>query len=340
MSLKQAINIALEYNPQLAAQRQDVSAAAARKDLAFSRALPNIRARTSYTDYINDQPLITIGGDPRGQTFTDKIANPGLLLDMPIFTSGRIINQIKAAELLRKASSHTLARTIQEMIFNVSSVFYSILAQEKVIESLQFSLKALREHLKQVKKLIANQKATKVDRLRIEVRLANVQENLARFRNILEVERYALANLLGIENIAGVLELKGKLDFKKKSLPPFKDAVREAYKKRMDYQAAKRNVEAVARQLDVARSELWPIIDLEASYGERWDVSNISKHEDAGWFGVTLSLPLFEGGRLRAAIREEKSKLAAAQERLRKLKLQVRLDVQTALSMFLQLRNE
>jgi outer membrane protein TolC len=52
--------------------------------------------------------------------------------------------------------------------------------------------------------------------------------------------------------------------------------------------------------------------------------------EDAGWVGVVIDIPLFEGGRINANVREQRARLAASQERLRKLELQVRLDVETA----------
>jgi outer membrane protein TolC len=45
---------------------------------------------------------------------------------------------------------------------------------------------------------------------------------------------------------------------------------------------------------------------------------------------MTLTLPLFEGGRISAKVREEVSALGAAQERLRKLNLQIRQEVETA----------
>lgn len=332
LTRREAIDIALANNPGLAARRRDFSAAGAREDIAVSRRLPDVRARTSYTDYVNEQPLVAIGGSPQGQTFTDDIATAEVMVDMPLFTGGRITSQIRAAELLRKASRHTLARTRHELIFNVSSVFYGILAQERVIESLEFSRTSLREHLEQVKNLIENQKATKVDRLRTEVRLANVREELARAENNLRIKRHALANLLGIEDRAGALELDGELEFEEKPVAAAKEAVARAYKRREDYRSAKRGVEARARRVDAARADRWPDVAFEAAYGNRWDVSHVSESEDAGRVGVALIVPLFEGGRIGAAIREEKSKLGAAQERLRRLKLQVRLEVQTALS--------
>jgi len=55
-----------------------------------------------------------------------------------------------------------------------------------------------------------------------------------------------------------------------------------------------------------------------------------------GSIGVGVAIPLFEGGRVVAKVSEERATLAAAQERLRKLELQIRQDVETA---FLDIRS-
>jgi outer membrane protein TolC len=49
-----------------------------------------------------------------------------------------------------------------------------------------------------------------------------------------------------------------------------------------------------------------------------------------GRVGVVVDIPIFEGGRIEARVRQEKARLLAAQERLRRLELQVQLDVETA----------
>jgi len=54
--------------------------------------------------------------------------------------------------------------------------------------------------------------------------------------------------------------------------------------------------------------------------------------EDVGRIGIGVDLPLFEGGRTHARVREERAKLGASQERFRKLELQIRLEIETALS--------
>jgi outer membrane protein TolC len=60
----------------------------------------------------------------------------------------------------------------------VSAVFYSILGYGRVIESLEFSIQVLEEHLKRVSQLLAAQKASRLDYLKTEVRLADLRQSL------------------------------------------------------------------------------------------------------------------------------------------------------------------
>jgi outer membrane protein TolC len=59
-------------------------------------------------------------------------------------------------------------------------------------------------------------------------------------------------------------------------------------------------------------------------------VASADDFEDVGRVGVTVNIPLFEGGALRARVQKERARLYAAQQRLRKLELQIRLEVEMA----------
>jgi outer membrane protein TolC len=47
--------------------------------------------------------------------------------------------------------------------------------------------------------------------------------------------------------------------------------------------------------------------------------------------GVVAEYPIFDGGRIRSQISEQETKFASQQQQLRKLTLQIRLDVETAI---------
>jgi outer membrane protein TolC len=187
-------------------------------------------------------------------------------------------------------------------------------------------------------------KAAKVDLMRTEVRVADLEQNLERETNVLEIQKRVLATLLGLDEKVN-LKIAGKLTFENKAFSSGQ-LVPLALDRRPDYRGARDKVEAQARKVDVARAGHAPNLNLVGSYGyrgtgvsgvldDRGGGGNLARnrgpwYDDDGQIGVTLTMPLFDGGLITAKVKEEFSALAAAQERLRKLNLQVRQEVETA----------
>ncbi len=337
LSLAEAVSVALANNPELAAAGYDVEAAGAGRDIALGAILPRVNVVGGFTRHLDDQRLAPARFNGERGVFSDDVLSSDLVVTMPLFTGGRRISEIKAAELLEASAEHRLARSRSELVFNVSSVFYSILAQRHVVESLEFSETALAEHLRRVEELIAAQKAARVDLLRTEVRIADIQQRLARERNVLAIQARVLANLLGLqdEQSEGVL-VAGTLTADTEAAIDQAGGLAKAYSQRGDYLAARSALEAQAKRVDAARAGHWPTVAVQGAYGGRWAAgasdrpSGTSSFEDVGRVGVVVDIPVFEGGRIDARIRQERANLAAARERLRRLELQVRLDVETA----------
>jgi len=340
LRLVEAIEIALERNPEVAAVGHDAAAAQARKDAAWGAMLPAVSAEGAYTHYLDDQRLVQARFNGEPGVFSEDIYSGDLVLRIPLFAGGKLINEARAANLLSQASEHRLGRTREELIFNVTSVFYGILAQEKLIDSLAFSQEALVSHLKRVNDLIAAQKAARVDRLRTEVRLADVQQKTVREKNALAVQKQLLTNLMGAEPTSPTLELQGALDEMTTTSLTMAEGIAAAFVARPDYLAARQELEAQGRRIDVARAGHSPTVGLFGAYGGRWAANpseqpmGAGNSEDVGRVGIGVEIPLFQGGRIRARVKEERAKLAAAQERLHKLELQIRLEVETALLNF------
>lgn len=335
LTLDEAIRVAMVNNPTVAATAYDVDAAQAQRDLAAGQRLPSLHVVSGYNHYLDGQRLIQPHENNQPGAFSRDIFGTDLVLTMPLFTGGRITSEIKAAELLQKAAEHRLSRTREELVFNVSSVFYGILAQREVIDSLEFSKKTLQEHLKRVSELITAKKAAKVDKLRTQVRVTDLQQRLVRQRNVLATQQRVLTNLLGLKKAANV-KPAGKLVLAQAAVLGQDQALQQALSERPDYLAARSALEAQAKAVDAARAAQWPTVAMEGAYGGRWAAGTTGRSlgsdrsGDIGQAGVVVDIPIFEGGRIKARIRQERFRLMAARERLRQLELQVRLDVETA----------
>ncbi|MDI6451525.1 TolC family protein [Anaerobaca lacustris] len=336
LTLAQAIDIALANNPDVAAAHWDHQAAQARHDHIAGSRWPRLGVVGSYMRHLDEQRLLPVRqpGDPA--ILSQDIVSGDLVVTMPIFTGGRLIHQIQAAELLEEAAEHRLARNREELVFNVSSVFFNILAQRRVIQSLEFSVRTLQEHLDRVDALVAARKAANVDRLRTEVRLANVRQQLVQEGNVLAVQHRVLASLLGWEQADATRLVQGNLETAEEtSVPELETALATACSDRADYLAAQSALEAQAHNVDAARAGRSPTVVLQGSYGGRWAAGSTTgtgdKLDDIGRIGLAMEIPIFEGGQINATVQEQRAHLAAARERLRKLELQIRLEIETAL---------
>jgi outer membrane protein TolC len=336
LTLGQAVDMALAANPEVSAKRWEAEAAEARRGQVFAERLPSIGVVGTYMRHLDEQRILPVRqpGDPA--ILSRDIISEDVVLSMPLFTGGRLVNRVKAAELMRDAAGHRLVRSREELVFDVSSVFFSILAQERVVGSLEFSRQTMKKHLERVEALVAARKAAGVDRLRTEVRLADIEQKLLYERNLLAVQRRALANLAGYEPGLQGIELREEPEmFDESDVPDFETALATAWKKRGDYMAARCELEADARNVDAARASRWPVLSLQGAYGGRWAAGTTvgagDEFGDAGRIGIGFEMPLFEGGGIGAKIRESRADLAAARERLRGMELGVRLEIETAL---------
>lgn len=388
LSLDYCIQTALRNNPGLSATAWDTETARLQKRIRAAKRWPSIQFKGDYFHHQDEQRTHPPHEQGELPYYTTDLASAMLTFHLPLYAGGRIVNEIRAAELLAGAAEHTLGRTKDEIVFNVTSTFYGIAAQRCVLESLDFSKKALREHLDRVQDLVAAQKAAKVDVLRTEVRLADIEQQRLQQKNIYDIERRLLANLMGIEkDESPVMEIaKEALLTDVETREKMDEVILRAYDQRDDYAASIAELEAQAKRVDIARGQREPAVSLEASYGGRWGIggdTNPSKahsrslsidaegnptwtrtppmsnryrslattfgpggkishrltqtqykradpYEDLGQVGVSVAMPIFEGGRIRAEIAKERTRLRAAQERLRKLELQIRLEVETA----------
>ncbi len=354
ITLDEAIEIARRNNPSLVSGNWDIQTAAAQRNQAASARWPQFTTTETFRDYLQNQRLQQARINAEPGLFAQGILSVDLSVKMPLFTGGQIRSDITAAEFQVLAAQNRLARTWEELIFNISSAFYNILAQRKVVESLRFSRNAMIKQRQRVLDMMSVDKAAKVDVLRTEVRLADLEQRLVREQAVLDIQRRLLTTFLGVDLAAGPMEVEGDLRLRG-PVPDLNGALAMAYAERGDYRSALASLDAQAMKVNSARAARWPKVSVDGSIGMRSAtgvddngraytnrLNESSKPLRGPWpypdsnlavgsMGVVVEYPLFTGGRIASQIDEQEAKLASAQAALRKLALQIRLDVETAL---------
>jgi len=337
-ALQELISVALANNPELSAATFDKSAAEARTISAKGSRLPRFNVEGGYTIYSDDLRLVAASYNGEVGVFGNNVLAADLVLRLPLYAGGRLVAEQRAAELLEASAGKRLARSREDLVYNVSSLYYTLLAQEKLIASLSFSVKTMEGQLERANRLIAARKAARVDALRTEVKLADLRQRVMREQNSMNVLRQALMNLLGRTDGSSNLAISGELQAPTLDVRTIETLTKTALERRQDAIAARTELDAQEARVAAARAGHWPTVNLVGAVGWRQMVnpSQEPKGQDAGRdasrIGITVDIPLFEGGRTNARISEEQAKYSSQSRRLDKLLLQVRLEVQTALA--------
>lgn len=336
MDLAKAVELALQNNPELKAAESDIGVASAQREKAAAARWPTLRAQTGLTEYRREQRLFpaAVPGEPA--TISHQILGADVLLAFPLYTGGRLSGTLDAAELAEEASRSTSRWTKTELVYRVTAAYFGILAQRRLLSALDTSEAAMLQHLERLGALVEERKAAPLDRQRVEVRLAALKQRRIQEQTALEVQTLTLLALIG-NTSRPPPRVTGELSEPQAQGPKEAEALlQEALSQRADYRAMRDAVKSQEHRVEVAVAGHYPQLQVLGSYGLRWGAfpsqqpEGVSAIADVGQLGIYLDVPIFEGGRGSAEVREQQARLSAMQERLRQVELRVRLELEAA----------
>lgn len=328
LTLDACISATLTNNPDLQAAIAETNAAEARQRQARSALLPSLRVESGYEHYSDRQRILPPHGGGEPGVFSDRLGRAEAVVSVPLFAGGRFINGMRAAAHAREAQQWQSGRLRDELVFGVARLYHSIQGLDKRALSLEQSLEAMRAQRRRVAAMLEAKKAARVDLLRTDVRVAELERRLLVVRNEQAALRARLGSLMAADITHRPFAYQEMVDTS--ALVVDKDTIlAQALQNRGDYQAARQQCEAQARRVDIARGAFLPVLSAKAGYGIRSDLAG--EHELGGSTGIGLSIPLVEGGRHAAKADEERALLAARQERMEALRSRIGAEIETAM---------
>ena len=274
---------------------------------------------------------------PPDREFNNNIFSFGGSITIPIYTGGRITNQIKLEKLGRELAANRLAQTRDELIFNVASVYYNILKLKDFIRATRKSKEQLLESKRVVQQRFNEGKVARVDTFKVNTRLAEVEQILIRFLNAQEILYGLLDVLLGEEagkpktTISGDLRISSQQLTQKASLIQkysLPEVQHQAFQHRPEILAAQKKLKMQEKKIQIRFAEHLPNIELRGQVqGVTGDNSGLFPQVFAGIF---LSVPLFSGGTIEAKVTGERLRYAKLHKELIQLKLNVTQEVHAA----------
>lgn len=328
LTLDKCIAATLAGNPDLHAAIAEIDAAEARVRQARAALLPTLRIESSYERYSDPLRILPPHGAGEPGVFGDRLGRAEAVVLVPLLRGGRSLDGMRAAVHARDMQHWQTGRLRDELVFAVAQLYHTIHGLGKRAQSVQQSIEAMEAQRRRVAAMLEAKKAARVDLLRTDVRVAELQRRLLVVRNEQAALRARLGSLMAADIAGRPLASTAQIDTS--ALDTDRDTLYEqALRNRGDYLAARQQLEAQARRVDIARGALLPSLSAQAGYGIRSDLSG--EYEPGGSAGVSLSIPLFEGGGNAAKVDEERALLAAWQKRMEALRLRINAEIETAM---------
>ena len=327
ITLKQAVEIALEKNPLRKAAIADTRAASAGVKEAQSALFPRIVF--SETAMRGNDPVYAFGTRLRQQRFTaadfalNRLNSPTPVGNFStrfagqwnVFDSFAKYKNIGRARDMQAAASRQLERTDQELVFQVVDAYYGLLLAIREEEVAQQSAKTSSALLERSKNRYQSGLTVQSDFLSAQVNAASRQQQLIQARNAIAVARAQLSNALGL---ASDSEWQPAEALPETQLPvtPLAELEQRALADRPDLKRIASEQAAQDKSVSAARSAFGPKLNVFAG----WEADNSTLFAGGGgnnWTGgVELQFDLFTGGQKSAQLSREK----ASQQRVAALK--------------------
>lgn len=281
----------------------DIRAAMARVDQA--RAL----TRSAEGDYSPQVALNPTAARTRSAT-TDRTTNR---FSLPLVASyevdvwGRLRRQSEFYRATEAASAADFAVVLQTALADVTQGYVNLRLFDTQRLILEKALALYRRQLELTQIKFKSGLALQTDVLKASTSVDSAINQLAENERLRAKQEHALAVLLGRAPSELTLE-RGSLVTAVPVIPAGLPS--ELLTRRPDVASAERSLAAANAQVGVAKANFFPSLSLTGAAGfESVDLQNLTEWGNRAWsFGPSLSLPIFQGGKLNAALKQAKAR--------------------------------
>ena len=289
LSLRQAMDMAVERNKTLANAALDIRIAQANKWAAIAAMLPQVSASADYSNFMGYEM------DLRGMTIAmPPYVTLGVRTSLT-FTPAMLVNA-QISELSRKMSDTSLQMSEQEITNQVKTLYLSSLVSEEVLGLLGRNLECLERlyDMTTTSVKVGASEQTAADQ--IAVQAAQLKNSIASSKRALEMTYNSMRLLLDVD-VATELDLTDTLDALM-TVDDYVQLIGEDFDLERNYtwQMASQSTELAKKQLDATVMAGMPSLTAYHQYSYKEYLSkdaNVMNMTPPNMVGATLSIPLF-----------------------------------------------
>lgn len=312
--LRSALLAAYNTNPSLQSARETQRATDEGVPIARADGLPSANVTAQDTEYVKQSTILSTTG-------AQRLGSVSGTLNVPLYSGGAVRNAVKAAEIRVDAGKAGLRGTESTVFSTVVGAYMDVILDEAVVRLNRTEVQTLQVNLQATTDRFQIGDLTRTDVAQSQSRLALAQGNL----------RGAEANLASARE--HYIAVVGKAPVSLEPPPPLPglptdadEAVEIALAQNPDLIAARERSRAAKSDVGVAGASRLPRLSLFADslYGNYFGTLSVIGSGNSGGslpqsgttadVGIRATIPLYQGGRPSAEVRQAQAREGAALE--------------------------
>jgi outer membrane protein len=276
-------------------------------------------------------PTLNFIASTRRDLVADTTTSTARLVgELSLYQGGRRIAATQAARATVEATRQQLVALEAQVLFDAVTAYLEVWEAQQVVSVRQSNVRVLTQQLRAARDRFEVGEDTRTDVAQAEATLAQARSALAAAEGSLEIAR-ELFNLAvgrypnGLSGPAGLPHLPRSED----------EAGRLARQEHPAIRALQSEVQAAEFAVEEARGASRPSLSLELSASETFQAPLPGQEGRGGSLALTLSQPIYQGGRLGSL---ERQALAQAEATRASLNRQVQLNLQAVGNAYARLR--
>jgi len=303
-------------NNVLKADRASVRAFDENIAIARSGFRPMISAYSSYTRSRNI-----------GSTLYNNVGSVGIQLDWRIFDGLITKNTVAATEMQAQAQREYLRNSEQNQLFNAVQAYTDVYAARRIVGLRQANLTALEEQVRASRARLEVGEGTRTDLAQAEAQRSQALSMLYQARADVKSREALYRQIIG----EAPDRLEGPPQANK--LPDHIDlGFQIASAEHPAILAAGYAVDAASYTVKAREGEFLPKLDFSAQTAYNHTYDGLAPNGRSESIGLRLSVPIYQGGRSSAQVRQSKEQLGQAQIEVDLYRDQVRAQLASAWS--------
>ncbi len=337
LSLKRAVELATspEGNTNIQLAGEALKQAESRSAQARAALLPNFDASLSDQSMTRNLAAmgISIVAIPIPGFHFPTFVGPFTTMDARVTGSQSVfdfgsIRRFQASKVGIAAARSDVEGTGERVAAQVARAYLAAVKADTDVETAQANVALSEAVVQQAENQKAAGTGTGLEITRARVQLANDRQHLLEARNARRAAHLRLLRAMGVR-LDTELELTDKLQYVPVDAVTLEQAKAQALRERPDYQAQQQREANARLSASATRLERLPSVQAFGDYGDIG--TGLGSALPTRTYGISVRVPLFDGGRRDARRAESASQYRAERLRTSDLKEQIELDVRLAL---------